>query len=259
MMNDEPTLTDTLMYEPRDEQVVVAAAPELRIDPRFTQHMLGWFRNLEPLPLAEAIPDPARGAIVSTDLIVGFAYEGPLAGPRVAALVPKAERLFRRAYAYGVRHFILAQDTHSPNTPEFAAWGRHCQRGTIESQTVPELAELPFSDEFVIVEKNSLSMGVETHFEGWLAEHPEVRDFVVIGDCTDLCVYQQAMFLRMRANALDLAEQRVIVPADLVDTFDFPLDMAMRAGAMPHPGDFFHLVFLYHMAMNGIQVVRSLV
>lgn len=258
-MSDEPTVADTVMYEPRDEQIVVAAAPELRIDPRFTQHMLGWFRNLEPLSLPQAIPDPTRGAVVSTDLIVGFAYEGRLAGPRVAALVPRAERLFKRAYTYGVRHFILAQDTHTPTTPEFVAWGPHAQRGSVESHTVPELAELPFSDEFVTIEKNSLSLAIATQLEGWLAEHPEVRDFIVVGDCTDLCVYQAAMFLRMRANALDLAEQRVIVPADMVDTFDFSLDTAMRAGAMPHPGDFFHLVFLYHMAMNGIQVVRALV
>ena len=33
---------------------------------------------------------------------------------------------------------------------------------------------------------------------------------------------------------------------------------ANAIGAFPHPGDFFHQVFLYHMALNGIQVVRAL-
>ena len=82
----EPIVEPTL-YEPRDEQVVVAAAPELRLDPRFTQHMLGWFRGLASLPLAQAIRDPRRGAIVSSDLIVGFTHEGRLAsrGERAAA------------------------------------------------------------------------------------------------------------------------------------------------------------------------------
>lgn len=252
-------MTDTLMYEPRDEQVVVAAAPELRIDPRFTQHMLGWFRHLDPLPLGQAAPDPQRAAILSTDLIVGFAYEGRLASPRVAALAPKAADLFQRAYRLGVRHFILTQDAHSPNAPEFEAWGPHCVRGTAEAQTIPELADLPCRDHYVLIEKNSLNQGLATQLSAWLAAHPDVRDFIVIGDCTDLCVYQAAMYLRMQANALDIPDRRVIVPADLVDTFDIPLDAAMRLGAMPHPGDFFHLVFLYHMAMNGVQVVRALV
>lgn len=253
----EPIVEPTL-FEPRDEQVVVAAAPELRLDPRFTQHMLGWFRGLASLPLAQAIRDPRRGAIVSSDLIVGFTHEGRLASSRVGAVAPRAAHLFRKAYVYGVRYFLLSQDTHSPRAPEYAAWGRHCERGTHESQTSPQLAELPFSDEFTIFEKNSLSLDIATGMEGWLSEHPEVRDFIVVGNCTDLCVYQAAMFLRMQANALDIQDRQVIVPTDLVDTFDMPLDTAMKMGTMPHPGDFFHLVFLYHMAMNGIQIVRTI-
>ncbi len=252
-------MADITLYEPREEHVVVAAAPELHIDPRFTQHMLGWYRGLEPLPLSQAFPDPTRAAVFSTDLIVGFAYEGRLASPRVAALVPGAVDLFKRAHAYGVRRFLMAHDAHSPNAPEFAGWGRHCERGTREADTVPELVELPFSADYTVIEKNSLSQAIATGLEGWLREHREASDFVVIGDCTDLCVYQAAMFLRMQANALDIQDRRVVVPANLVDTFDFPLDTAMRMGAMPHPGDFFHLVFLYHMAMNGIQVVRAIV
>lgn len=250
----EPTL-----YEPRRDQVVVAAAPELHIDPRFTQHMLGWFRRLEPLPLEDVVRDPARTAILSTDLIVGFAYEGRLASPRVAALVPGAVSLFRRAYDQGVRHFLMAQDTHTPGAREFAAWGEHCVRDTHEAQMAPELAALPFSQEFVVIEKNSLSAALETSLGEWQAAHPDVNTFVVVGDCTDLCVYTAAMHLHLHANALDLPDRRVIVPADLVDTYDMPLDTAMRLGVMPHPGDFFHLVFLYHMALNGIEVVRAIV
>lgn len=252
-------MSEVTMYEPRHDQVVVAAAPELRIDPRFTQHMLGWFRGLEPLPLSEVAREPARTALVSTDLIVGFAYEGPLAGPRVAALVPGAADLFRRAYDVGVRHFLLDQDTHTPDAPEFRAWPPHCIAGTAQSETVPALSALPFSSEFVIIEKNSLSHDIGTSLGAWQAEHPEINTYVVVGDCTDLCVYQQAMHLRMQANAHNLHDRRVIVAANLVDTYDLPLDTAMRMGAMPHPGDFFHLVFLYHMALNGIEVVRGIV
>jgi nicotinamidase-related amidase len=253
------TETSSPQAASHDVGVVVGTAPELHVDPRFIQHMLGWYRSLGTLSLADATPEPEHAAIFSTDLIVGFAYEGRLASPRVAALIPRTRELFKRAYERGVRHFIMTQDTHSPDTPEFAAWGAHAVRGTHESQMVPELADLPFSDEFTVVEKNSLSQFIGTGLEGWVAEHPEVKTFMAVGDCTDLCVYQMAMFLRLQANALNIQGRRVIIAADLVDTYDLPIDTALRVKAMPHPGDFFHLVFLYHMALNGIEVVRSIV
>jgi hypothetical protein len=51
---------------------------------------------------------------------------------------------------------------------------------------------------------------------------------------------------------------RVIVPANAVDTYDLSVEAAEAIGAMPHPADFFHQTFLYHMALNGIEVVREL-
>ena len=78
-----------------------------------------------------------------------------------------------------------------------------------------------------------------------------------MGDCTDLCVYQLAMHLRLRANALDLRDTRVILPVDGVNTFDIPVDVAQEIGAMPHHGDLMHLIFLYSMAQNGIEVVSE--
>ncbi|MFN8470748.1 MAG: isochorismatase family cysteine hydrolase [Anaerolineae bacterium] len=231
---------------------------DLSLSPDFTQYMLDWYHALKPRPLVEALPNASRAAIVSVDLTIGFAYEGALSSPRVAALVPRAANLFQRAWDLGVRNFIIPQDTHSPQTPEFAAFAPHCIRDTPESQMVPELASLPFKSSFVIQEKNSLSQTVGTEWEAWLAAHPDVTDFVVIGDCTDFCIYQSAMFLRLQANAFNLHDRRVIVPANVVDTYDLGVPLAQEIGAMPHPGDFFHLVFLYHMALNGIEVVAAL-
>ena len=109
-----------------------------------------------------------------------------------------------------------------------------------------------------MVEKNSLHPGHATEFDAWLAAHPEVRTAIVVGDCTDLCVYSLAMHLRLVANARNIPDLRVIVPADAVDTYDLSPDAAAAIGAFPHPGQFFHEVFLYHMALNGIEVVREL-
>ena len=72
-------------------------------------------------------------------------------------------------------------------------------------------------------------------------------------------MYQLAMHLRLRANARNLRDTRVILPLDGVDTFDLPVDVATEAGAMPHHGDLMHLIFLYSMAQNGIEIVSELI
>lgn len=216
-----------------------------------------WHGSLQPMSLTELAREPQRVAIVSADLINGFAYEGNLSSPRVAALVPKVTDLLRRAYACGVRNFLMIQECHSQNAEEFKAFGPHGLCGTREAEMVPELASLPFADDFAIVRKNSIHTITGTSGELWLEMHPEINTFIVVGDCTDLCAYDLAMDLKLRANQLDLM-RRVIVPENCVQTYDLPVELANRIGAMPHDGNFLHRVFLYMMALNKIEVVREL-
>lgn len=224
----------------------------------FLDYLEEWYRNLPAPTLANIVDDvPERVALISVDMINGFCKEGPLAGPRVGALTTPVADLFQRAYTLGGRAFVLTQDTHSPDTPEFQAYPPHCIAGTPESQTVVELQELPFSDQFTIIEKNSLSSHIGTKLDGWIEEHPALNTFIVVGDCTDLCVYSSAMHLRTQANAYNL-HRRIIVPASAVDTFDIPIATAREAGIYAHDGDLHHLFFLHHMAMNGVEVVASL-
>jgi nicotinamidase-related amidase len=224
----------------------------------FLNYLEGWVANLPSLRLEQAAEDPQRVAVVSVDVIKGFCYEGPLASPRVAEIVDPIARLFERVWEYGVRNIILTQDTHEPEAVEFAQFPAHCVRGTTEAETVDEFQALPFFDQMVVMEKNSIASGLNTGLEAWVNDHPEVDTFIVTGDCTDLCTYQLAMYLRLDANARQL-ERRVIVPANTVQTYDIPLETAEQIGAMPHPGDLLHAVFLYHMQLNGVEVVAEIV
>jgi len=220
--------------------------------------VIQWFEELEPQPLIEAVPDPAGAAVFSADMVVGFCKSGSLASERIGNLVEPVVELFRRAHAYGVRRFVLLQDTHHPQAPEFQAFPPHCVRGTEEAATIPELMDLPFSRDFVIIEKNSLHPALSTGFDRWLELHAGLHTAIVVGNCTDLCVYQLALHLRLRANALNQDHFRVIIPANAVDTYDVPAEAAEASGALAHPGDFFHQVFLYHLALNGVEVVQEL-
>ena len=226
---------------------------ETYIPPFVTQ----WFETIQPTTFASLGGEPESIGFFSADMINGFVHEGPLSSERVHALAGPVADTFTRGWNHGVREFVLFQDTHSPNTPEFRSYPPHCLGGSVESQTIPELANLPFADAFTIIEKNALGPAIGTNFDAWLDEHPHITTAIVVGDCTDLCTYNLAMHLRMRANAFNLESFRVIVPVDCVDTFDIPWTDDSAPGAA-HPGQFFHEVFLYHMAQNGIEIVSRI-
>lgn len=221
-----------------------------------------WFSDLpkrELEGLLEEAGGPARVAVIAVDVTRGFCQEGALASERVGEIVEPIGRLFERAHALGVRHFVLPQDTHSSDALEFDSFPPHCVQGTEEPETVGRLAGLAFADLFHALEKDSISSSIGTGLDVWLGENPEVTTFVITGDCTDFCIYQLAMYLRLRANVLKLRKFRAVVPLDCVDTFDVPVEVAERLGIMPHPGDLFHLIFALSMAQNGIEVVKAVV
>ena len=223
----------------------------------FLDYLADWHAKLPTLDLAAELKEPQRAAVISVDLTQGFCTVGPLASPRVQAIVAPTVRLFERAHALGIRHFVLPQDTHEPDAVEFGSFAPHCVRGTPESETVPELAALPFAGEFITILKNSIDPSLAPDLQAWLVRHREVNTFIVVGDCTDFCIYQMAMALRVRANAHQVRDVHVLVPADCVDTYDVPVDVAKSLGILPHAGDLLHLVFLYHLALHGVEIVST--
>ena len=224
----------------------------------FLDWLARWEESLPEMNVQAIVSDPTQIAVVSQDLLKGFCNQGPLSSPRAASIVPGVLRLFQRVHDLGGRHFLLLQDTHDPDAVEFSAYPPHCVAGTEESETIDELNDLPFSNLFTVFPKNSISSTVGTDLEAWLGDHPSVTTFIVVGVCTDICIYHMATALRVRANVLGQRDARVIVPADCVQTYDMPVEMAAELGALPHDGDLLHRIFLYSMALNGIEVVARL-
>jgi nicotinamidase-related amidase len=216
-----------------------------------------WMKNLPAAAAGDLFADPDRAAIVSVDVINGFCSFGPLASPRVGAIADPIAHLLGLAWGLGVRKIVLTQDTHEPDAVEFAQWPAHCVRGTAEAETVPQIKDLPFFDQIEVFPKNSIHSGLNTGLIDWIEHHPEVVTYIVVGDCTDLCTYQLAMHLRLDANSRQLS-RRVVVPVDCVDTYDRPVQAALEQGGLPHPGDLIHAVFLYHMALNGVEVIKHI-
>ncbi len=216
-----------------------------------------FYSNLEELPIDNLLNDPAKAAIISMDMTNAFCRTGNLASDRVAAIIEPIVDLFVLAWKKGLRKIVLLHDCHTPNAKEFDAFGEHAICGTVESETVDEIKSLPFYDEMKVIKKNSINPGQNTEFERWLEEHPEIATYIVVGDCTDLCVYQASMHLRTAANACDI-ERRVVIPEACVDTYDIQVQTAEDSPAEPHPADLMHKLFLHHMRLNGIEIYKKL-
>jgi nicotinamidase-related amidase len=232
---------------------------EKLIEQNETRAFLGflddWMENLADWEGPDIFSKPQNTAIFSVDMIKGFCNFGPLSGPRVAALIEPVTELMTLAWDHGVRHIIITQDTHAEDAVEFGSWPPHCIRGTAESETIDEIKQLPFFDRMVKIEKNSIDSGMNGQLGTWLQQHSEIDTCIIVGDCTDLCVYQLAMYLRLDANEHQLS-RRVIIPANCVDTYEMTVNDAAKLGVLPHPGKLTHEFFLYHMALNGVEVCR---
>ncbi|MBI9042951.1 MAG: cysteine hydrolase [Anaerolineaceae bacterium] len=223
----------------------------------FIDYIESWLDELPDVKLHEIVSDPKKSALISVDMINGFCKSGALASPRVAAIIDPVTNLMQAAWDIGIRHIILSEDAHPPDAVEFVAFPPHAIQGTEEAETVDAIKRLPFFDRIKIINKNSISSSANTSLGIWVENHKDVKTFFVVGDCTDLCTYQIAMYLKTESNARQL-NNRVIVAADTVETYHRSVETAQLEGGLPHDGDLMHIIFLYHLALNGIEVVKTI-
>lgn len=147
--------------------------------------------------------------VVVADMIRGFMEPGyPLyLGEKAREIIPNVRRRLEEEKRKGSRLIFLA-DNHEPDDREFEMFPPHCVKGTVETEVIPELADLP--DE--IIPKTRYSAFYGTPLAERLRELAPDK-VIMCGVCTDICV------LHTTADARD-RDYRVEVPADCVATFD---------------------------------------
>ncbi len=225
---------------------------------KFLDYLENWLASLSSIPFAQAILKPEKSAIISIDVINAFLYKGPLASPRVEVIGRPITDLMSGAWDRGLRDILLVQEGHSAESLEFEAYGEHAVLGTRQAEAIDLIKNLPFYGEMTTVYKDSIHPALNNHFDAWVEERPQLNTFIAVGDVTDLCTYHLATYLRFRANAYH-KNWRVIVPANCTQTWHLSVADAAGIPAMPHHGDLLHAIFLHHMALNGIEVVKEIV
>jgi nicotinamidase-related amidase len=186
---------------------------------------------------------PAATALILVDLINGFVRNGLLQSPRVAELIPEVVTLIKACDRLGISKLAFA-DRHWEVSPEFAIYPVHCLVGTDETEIVDEIKEI---GGYRLIAKNSTNGFLEEQFQEWLALNRRRTNFIVAGDCTDICIQQFAITLKAWFNRQN-QKVRVIVPLNVVDTFDQGV----------HNADLMNVFAVYTMISNGVEVVKQL-
>lgn len=184
--------------------------------------------------------DLNKTGLFIVDMNNGFAKEGVLSSPRVENII-KPIAHFSKLISSKVNTVVAFTDTHDEDSVEFKSYPTHCLRGEMESQLVDEILSI---DNMEVLEKNSTN----GFFVMDMEKYKHLDNFIVVGCCTDICVYQFVLTLKTYFNQNNL-DKNIIVPIDLVETYD--IDMI-------HSGDFLNTVFLNSMIQNGINVVRKI-
>lgn len=197
--------------------------------------------NLSNLP----IEDINNFDLNKTDLFIvdinnGFAKSGALYSPRVEALISPIVD-FTTYLSDKVKNIIAFTDCHDENSIELLSYPSHCLRNDFESEIVDELKSI---ENIKIIRKNSTNAFFaldDINFDG-------VDNLIIVGDCTDICIYQFAITLKSYFNQNNI-NKNIVVPMNLVDTYDIP---------NIHCAQLLNIVFLNSLIQNGIKVVKKI-
>lgn len=205
-----------------------------------------------------------RFFFVMVDILKGFCETGPLSSSRVNELVAPVAQVLKQGKELGVpdNNFVFLHDFHPQDAKEFRAFAPHCVRETVEAELVDELKPYLTDPDIQVFLKNATSGLFGRNKKGlvfheWLKETltQGPASFLVVGDCTDLCIYQNALGIQLFAFEHQL-EAKVIVSKNHVRTYDTPMDVASKLSILPHDADWMEAIFMYHMKLNGVTTVN---
>lgn len=185
-----------------------------------------------------------RELLVVVDMVNGFVREGVMSDKYIERIIPGHLELFKDFQEPG-KQIAFIKDTHKEGCNEFNRYPVHCIDGTSESKLVSEF--IPYEESALVYRKNSTSTIFAPNFMTDLEQMKKLREVIITGCCTDICVINLAIPLQNYFDQHDL-DTTIYVPKDLVETYDSPT----------HNRDEYNEMAFRLMENTGIKLVKKI-
>ena len=184
-----------------------------------------------------------RMALV-VDMINGFVKYGAMHDKSIAKIIPNQIELLHQFH--GENDLIaIVKDTHEKECMEFKTYPEHCVRGSGEENLVDELSAFE-NENALVYEKNSTDVTNVPQFFEDIKNMPNLKEIVVIGCCTDICVLNAAISMRTYFNQENM-DIDILIPKDCVETYDAPV----------HPQKEYNEMAYQLISQSGVKVVET--
>ena len=183
-----------------------------------------------------------RMALV-VDMVNGFVKFGAMHDKSINNIIPNQIKLLEKMQDE-TDIIAIVKDTHEKECMEFKTYPEHCVKGSGEENLVDELSQFENEDS-LIYEKNSTDVTNVPKFFEDIKKMPNLKEIIVIGCCTDICVLNAAISMRTYFNQENM-DIEIVMPKDCVETYD----------ATVHPQREYNEMAYKLISQSGVKVVE---
>lgn len=181
--------------------------------------------------------------LIIVDMINGFVKEGALADKFIQHTISEQIKLIEEALLKK-EGLMFIQDSHQKESAEFKRYPEHCVEGAYESEVIDELKE--YQEYALNYKKNSTSTIFAPNFMKNIKQMKELKQIVIAGCCTDICVMNLAIPLKNFFDQYN-KEVNIVVPQNAVETYNSPW----------HNREEYNEMAFKLMEQAGIKVLRK--
>ena len=156
--------------------------------------------------------------LVVVDMVKGFVNIGPMADPTINIITPEIVKMINE-FLDNNEAVAFIKDNHEEDALEFKKYPPHCVIGTDEADLIDELQ--PYEKNVLVYPKNSTSTMFAPNFINDIEMMKNLREVIVTGCCTDICVMNLVIPLINYFDQLN-KDVSVIVPKYAVETYNAP-------------------------------------
>lgn len=181
--------------------------------------------------------------LIIVDMINGFVKEGALADTFIQHTILEQIKLIEETLLKK-EGLMFIQDSHPKESAEFKRYPEHCVEGTYESEVIAELKK--YQEYALNYKKNSTSTIFAPNFMKDIEKMKELKQIVIVGCCTDICVMNLAIPLQNYFDQYN-KEINIIIPENAVETYNAPW----------HNREEYNEMAFKLMEQSGIKVLRK--